>query len=97
FVQVLMFLVSVSITSTFQSCFSYYQTPFDKPALFGIAKVEIFLVVAKFFKTFFPFYFLPVLNDSKKLPSLHATTQIILLYIPFTVSLPPKRDAKVGK
>ncbi|MEQ7802255.1 hypothetical protein ABDJ41_20840, partial [Pedobacter sp. ASV1-7] len=54
---VLMFLVSVSITSTFQSCFSYYQTPFDKPVLFGIAKVEIFLVVAKFFKTFFSFLF----------------------------------------
>jgi hypothetical protein len=27
FVQVLMFLVSVSITATFQSCYSYYQTP----------------------------------------------------------------------
>jgi hypothetical protein len=57
FVQVLMFLVSVSITATFQSCYSYYQTPFDKPVLFGIAKVEIFLVVAKFFKTFFLFIF----------------------------------------
>jgi hypothetical protein len=35
------------------------------------------------------------LNDGQNYYAL--ALQINLLYIPFTVSLPPKRDAKVGK
>jgi hypothetical protein len=67
------------------------------PVLFGIAKVEIFLVLSSFLLKLFSFYLSAFSNQPKEYQSLLSTSQINLLIIPFTVSLPPKRDAKVQK
>ena len=71
------------------------------PVLFGIAKVEIFLVLSSFLLNFFSFVLLAFFKRLKRNNNntLFYFQQFKnnLLFISFTVSLPPKRDAKVRK
>jgi hypothetical protein len=49
-------------SSTFQSCYSVTELRSVTPVLFGIAKVEIFLLLSSFLFLFFAFLFPKLLN-----------------------------------
>lgn len=96
FLRVLMFPVSFRI-QRFNLFYSVSKLRLVTPVLFGIAKVEIFLALSSFLSKLFFFLFAGLIKRLKKYQSLLLTPQINLLIIPFTLSLPPKRDAKVRK
>ena len=100
FSKVFMFLCSSfhSIVSIlFVSPGWHPSVAFCFPVFVGTAKVEIFFILSSFFF----FYFLKAETFFKSLRKLNHFLLYNLsnpsLFISCTVSLPPKRDAKVGK
>uniref|UniRef100_UPI003D7F2DCF hypothetical protein n=1 Tax=Pedobacter sp. TaxID=1411316 RepID=UPI003D7F2DCF len=83
--------------SSFQSFLFFSSSAAKIPVLFGTAKVVIFLTLSSFLLKLFSFCFscLKQIQHADNLTPFRLSNS--LLNIAFTVSLPPKRDAKVAK